>query len=77
MASLGHQSVPPTDLGQVNEEMASPGGRLLQWRPTSFSQGHLNFPNPEVGVGSGLRVLPGLFFFWAGKCRGDFGMHRE
>ncbi|GFW38804.1 hypothetical protein TNCV_3881711 [Trichonephila clavipes] len=28
MASLGHQSLPPTDLGRVNEEMASPGGRI-------------------------------------------------
>ncbi|GFT23320.1 hypothetical protein TNCV_2016141 [Trichonephila clavipes] len=24
MASLGHQSLPPTDLGRVDEEMASP-----------------------------------------------------
>ncbi|GFW95348.1 uncharacterized protein TNCV_2970701 [Trichonephila clavipes] len=29
-ASLGYQSLPPTDLGRVNEEMASPGGRPLQ-----------------------------------------------
>ncbi|GFW50591.1 hypothetical protein TNCV_2888931 [Trichonephila clavipes] len=28
MAYLGHQSLPPTDLGRVDEEMASPGGRL-------------------------------------------------
>ncbi|GFV22026.1 hypothetical protein TNCV_4527111 [Trichonephila clavipes] len=26
MASLGHQSLPPTDLGRVDEEMASPSG---------------------------------------------------
>ncbi|GFW93717.1 hypothetical protein TNCV_4542441 [Trichonephila clavipes] len=30
MASLGHQSLPLTDLGEVDEEMASPGGRPLQ-----------------------------------------------
>ncbi|GFX55319.1 uncharacterized protein TNCV_3968731 [Trichonephila clavipes] len=29
MASLGHQSLPPTDLGRVDEEMASRGGRPL------------------------------------------------
>ncbi|GFU98076.1 hypothetical protein TNCV_233511 [Trichonephila clavipes] len=29
--SLGHQSLPPTDLGRVDEEMDSPGGRPLQW----------------------------------------------
>ncbi|GFV76809.1 hypothetical protein TNCV_4730291 [Trichonephila clavipes] len=27
MASLGHQSLPPTDLGRVDEEMASPGAQ--------------------------------------------------
>ncbi|GFU47396.1 hypothetical protein TNCV_3108911 [Trichonephila clavipes] len=27
---LGRQSLPPTDLGRVDEEMASPGGRPLQ-----------------------------------------------
>ncbi|GFT53104.1 hypothetical protein TNCV_4232361 [Trichonephila clavipes] len=30
MASLGHQSLPPIDLGRVDEEMASPGGSPLQ-----------------------------------------------
>ncbi|GFX46187.1 hypothetical protein TNCV_2298361 [Trichonephila clavipes] len=30
MASLGHQSLPPTDLGRVEEEMAFPGVRPLQ-----------------------------------------------
>ncbi|GFS80704.1 hypothetical protein TNCV_86311 [Trichonephila clavipes] len=30
MACLGHQSLSPTDLGRVDEEMASPGGRPLQ-----------------------------------------------
>ncbi|GFX31647.1 transposable element Tcb1 transposase [Trichonephila clavipes] len=31
MASLGYQSLPPTDLGQVDEEMASPGDRSLKY----------------------------------------------
>ncbi|GFV81684.1 hypothetical protein TNCV_1703411 [Trichonephila clavipes] len=31
MASLGHQSLPPTDLGRVDEEMVLPGGRLSQY----------------------------------------------
>ncbi|GFS84549.1 hypothetical protein TNCV_4607091 [Trichonephila clavipes] len=30
MASLGHQSLPPTNIGRVDEEMASPGERLSQ-----------------------------------------------
>ncbi|GFY25582.1 hypothetical protein TNCV_2487021 [Trichonephila clavipes] len=29
MASLGYQSFPPTDLGRVDEEMASPDRRFL------------------------------------------------
>ncbi|GFU49108.1 hypothetical protein TNCV_2310521 [Trichonephila clavipes] len=30
MASLSHQSLTPTELGRVDEDMASPGGRLSQ-----------------------------------------------
>ncbi|GFX89350.1 hypothetical protein TNCV_2201921 [Trichonephila clavipes] len=30
MASLGYQSLPPTNLGRVDEEMASVGGRLSE-----------------------------------------------
>ncbi|GFX70120.1 hypothetical protein TNCV_4615581 [Trichonephila clavipes] len=30
LLSLGHPSLPPTNLGRVHEEMASPGGRPLQ-----------------------------------------------
>ncbi|GFW60682.1 hypothetical protein TNCV_570281 [Trichonephila clavipes] len=29
MAGLGQPSLPPTDLGRVDEEMASPGGRVM------------------------------------------------
>ncbi|GFY03242.1 hypothetical protein TNCV_1172021 [Trichonephila clavipes] len=39
MAGLGHQSLPPTDLGRVDEEMASPGGRVAGTVPSiSFSK---------------------------------------
>ncbi|GFT17045.1 hypothetical protein TNCV_4737901 [Trichonephila clavipes] len=48
---LGHQFLSPTDLGRADEEMASPGH--YNCCPTSLSQGQLNFPNPQVGVGSG------------------------
>ncbi|GFX44489.1 hypothetical protein TNCV_4713151 [Trichonephila clavipes] len=37
MDALGHQSLPPTNLGRVEEEMASPSGRLPQGL-----QGHLH-----------------------------------
>ncbi|GFW45235.1 hypothetical protein TNCV_4733431 [Trichonephila clavipes] len=35
MSSLGHQSLPPTDLCRVDEEMVSPGGRPIHY---SFCQ---------------------------------------
>ncbi|GFT43108.1 uncharacterized protein TNCV_5119681 [Trichonephila clavipes] len=38
MASLGHQSLPPTILGRVDEEMASPGGRLLQCNQQNYAR---------------------------------------
>ncbi|GFW61329.1 hypothetical protein TNCV_4136471 [Trichonephila clavipes] len=38
MASLGPQSLPPTDLGGIDEEMAPPGG------------GHYNFSKPNVAI---------------------------
>ncbi|GFX11703.1 hypothetical protein TNCV_4340491 [Trichonephila clavipes] len=30
MVSLGHPSLPPTDLGRIDDEGASPGGRPLK-----------------------------------------------
>ncbi|GFV25786.1 transposable element Tcb2 transposase [Trichonephila clavipes] len=48
MASLGNQSLPLTDLGRADEEMASPGGRLSQWRPTTFSQKALKIEMTEL-----------------------------
>ncbi|GFX84331.1 calcium permeable stress-gated cation channel 1 [Trichonephila clavipes] len=36
MASLGHQTLPPTKLGRVDEEMAFPGGRPLQMKEKSI-----------------------------------------
>ncbi|GFU60009.1 uncharacterized protein TNCV_3237911 [Trichonephila clavipes] len=38
MASLGHQSLPPTNLGRVDEEMASPGGRPLQCNQQNYAR---------------------------------------
>ncbi|GFV51885.1 hypothetical protein TNCV_1322381 [Trichonephila clavipes] len=35
MASGGHQFLPPTDLGRVDEEMASPGGDRLITKTTA------------------------------------------
>ncbi|GFS79635.1 hypothetical protein TNCV_4241111, partial [Trichonephila clavipes] len=50
-----------------DDEEATSGVESLHWRLTGLSQGHLNFPNPEIGVGSGFRVLPkGLF--WDQSC---------
>ncbi|GFW54073.1 uncharacterized protein TNCV_3828811 [Trichonephila clavipes] len=45
--SLGLQSLSPTNLGRVEEDMASPGRRLSKWCSTGFAQGHLNFFNLE------------------------------
>ncbi|GFW40365.1 hypothetical protein TNCV_1019231 [Trichonephila clavipes] len=58
MASLGHQSLPPTDLGRADEEMASPGCRPLQpfpicgiltneFSPEVDSLGHLSKLTPN------------------------------
>ncbi|GFX44457.1 hypothetical protein TNCV_1394781 [Trichonephila clavipes] len=47
MARLFHQSLSPTDLGRVDEEMASPERRPLQWRPTCFPIGILNSLTPR------------------------------
>ncbi|GFY28476.1 uncharacterized protein TNCV_1971291 [Trichonephila clavipes] len=38
MASLGHQSLPPTNLGRVDEEMASPSGRPLQCNQHNYAR---------------------------------------
>ncbi|GFW58753.1 uncharacterized protein TNCV_379361 [Trichonephila clavipes] len=38
MASLGHQSLPPTNLGRVDEEMASPSGRPLQCNQQNYAR---------------------------------------
>ncbi|GFU45586.1 uncharacterized protein TNCV_4494451 [Trichonephila clavipes] len=38
MASLGHQSLPPTNLGRVDEEMTSPGGRPLQCNKQNYAR---------------------------------------
>ncbi|GFT45270.1 uncharacterized protein TNCV_2123511 [Trichonephila clavipes] len=54
--------LPPTALGRQVIEEATPRARSLHWRSMGLSQWHLNFPDPEIGIGSGLRVLPELFF---------------
>ncbi|GFX84377.1 hypothetical protein TNCV_4134871 [Trichonephila clavipes] len=59
MVSLGHPSFPPTDRGRQDDEEASPGRRPLYWRVTALFQVHLNFPNPKIRVGSGLRSTYG------------------
>ncbi|GFW36822.1 transposable element Tcb2 transposase [Trichonephila clavipes] len=52
MESLKQASFPPTALGRQDNEEATSRVRPLHWRSTGLSQGHLNFPNPEIGVGS-------------------------
>ncbi|GFY22659.1 hypothetical protein TNCV_2179201 [Trichonephila clavipes] len=77
MVSLGHPSLPPTDLGGLDDEEASPGMRLLHRFSTGLFQGHINFAYPEIGVGSRLRVLTEYFFFRIRKCRSVFKWYRK
>ncbi|GFW91430.1 uncharacterized protein TNCV_3375961 [Trichonephila clavipes] len=55
-------SFPPTDLGRLDDEEVSPGVRSLYWHSMGSSLRHPNFPNPEIGVGSGLKVFHEYLF---------------
>ncbi|GFW26189.1 uncharacterized protein TNCV_3396851 [Trichonephila clavipes] len=54
MASLCHQSLPPTNLVRVDEVMVFPGRGISQWHSSGVSQGHLNFHNPELCLVQGI-----------------------
>ncbi|GFX07244.1 hypothetical protein TNCV_2972211 [Trichonephila clavipes] len=43
MASLGNQSLPPTNLGRVDEEMASPIGRPLQCNQRNYARWNVKY----------------------------------
>ncbi|GFV32438.1 RNA-directed DNA polymerase from mobile element jockey [Trichonephila clavipes] len=63
MAGFSGSSFLPSDIGHVNSgERVSPMEGVPHWHPTPFANGHLNFPNPEVGGASSFRVLPELYF---------------
>ncbi|GFU59452.1 hypothetical protein TNCV_1176991 [Trichonephila clavipes] len=57
MVSLGYQSLPPTDLGRVDEEQASSGGRPLHNDLAGFP------PILRENTLGGVRSLPPLFLF--------------
>ncbi|GFT65606.1 uncharacterized protein TNCV_869071 [Trichonephila clavipes] len=53
----------PLRVGRVDSgERVSPTEEILHWHQTRFANGHLNFPNPEVGGASGFRFLLELYF---------------
>ncbi|GFT78058.1 uncharacterized protein TNCV_2820611 [Trichonephila clavipes] len=58
MASLGHQSLPPTNIGRVNEKMVSPAARgLLAADLVILNHGQVTWMTPEL-VPSLLTTTP-------------------
>ncbi|GFT46366.1 uncharacterized protein TNCV_3127141 [Trichonephila clavipes] len=70
MESLGHQSLPPTNLGRVDEEIASPGGRPLQCNQQNYARWTVKYNDNLLKV---AETHPDLYKEFKQSC---FGIKR-
>ncbi|GFW33514.1 hypothetical protein TNCV_2210491 [Trichonephila clavipes] len=67
MASLGLQSLPPTELGRVDEETAFPGGKPLLHDPTDGHMGNPDMTGNSQHTGTMIvlyQIQHSLLFVW-------------